>query len=85
MMACKNLSTMIGSTVHAIKYQAIVTSDGITSSITGPVIGARHDKLMFKVLDTERRLQRYLHLSDNDYDNYAIYGDPAYVGSEHLY
>lgn len=85
MMACKILSTTIGSVVHAIKYQAIITSDGITSSIMGPVIGARHDKLMFTVLDTERRLQRYLCLFDNDDDNYAIYGDPAYVGSEHLY
>ncbi|KAL7314906.1 hypothetical protein PS15m_006421 [Mucor circinelloides] len=37
------------------------------------------------MLDTERRLQRHLYISDNDDYNYLIYGYPAYVGSEYLY
>ncbi|OAD02160.1 hypothetical protein MUCCIDRAFT_82544 [Mucor lusitanicus CBS 277.49] len=71
--------------VHALKYQSIVTPDGITSSMMGPVIGARHDKFMYTMLETEKRLQKYLHISDDEEDNYAIYGDPAYVESEHLH
>lgn len=70
---------------HAIKYQAIVTPDGITSSIVGPVIGARHDKVMFIMFETERRLQKYLKLSEDDKDNFATYGDPAYQSSEHMH
>jgi hypothetical protein len=50
----------------------------------GPVIGARHDKFMYTMLQTEKRLQKYLHISDRE-DNYAIYGDPAYEESEHLH
>lgn len=71
--------------VHAIKYQSIVTPDGITSSVMRPIIGASHNITMMKQLDTERRLQRHLHTSDAEEDNYAIYGDPAYTSSDHIY
>lgn len=51
----------------------------------GPITGPIHDITMIKHLDTERRLQRYLHISDADVNNYALYGDPAYTLSDHLY
>lgn len=69
--------------VRAIKYQSIVTPDGITSSIMGPVIGASHNVTTMKVLDAERRLQRHLHISDTE--DYAIYGETPYTTTDNLY
>ncbi|OAD05736.1 hypothetical protein MUCCIDRAFT_79183 [Mucor lusitanicus CBS 277.49] len=72
--------------LHAIQYQAIVTPDGITSSIMGPVIGSTHDRVSFSMLETERRLERYLDLPENEEDQFVLYGDPAYISaSPHVY
>lgn len=69
---------------HCLKYQAIVTPDGITSSCLGAYPGRRHDQYVYSVSETERRLEKYLQVTPPPPPpavSYAVYGDPAYQPS----
>ncbi|OAD76008.1 hypothetical protein PHYBLDRAFT_186089 [Phycomyces blakesleeanus NRRL 1555(-)] len=69
---------------HGLKYQAVVTPDGITSSFYGPVVGSHHDMFLYR----ESRIETYMR---NTFDFrhehgpcYHLYGDLAYVSSEYM-
>lgn len=67
---------------HAIKYQAVVTPDGILSSLGGPVEASKADWSLYKESGLERIMTRFF--DDNELtadDRMYIYGDPAYSGS----
>ncbi|OAD69540.1 hypothetical protein PHYBLDRAFT_66235 [Phycomyces blakesleeanus NRRL 1555(-)] len=73
--------------VHCIKYQAIGTPDGITSTLVGPFIGSAHDAKVFDDTNTLDRL--ILHLGQlgplTPQVNYRIYGDLEYKKCKHVF
>ncbi|OAD68488.1 hypothetical protein PHYBLDRAFT_188753 [Phycomyces blakesleeanus NRRL 1555(-)] len=71
--------------LHALKYQSIVTPDGITSSLLGPYVGSRHDQYIYTMSKTEARVEKYLDIVPDVELPFALYGDPAYMFSKCLY
>jgi hypothetical protein len=68
--------------VHALKYHAIVTPDGIIAHFYGPVEGRRHDKVIWNESGIMDHLLRHSH--EEDGTPMQIYGDPAYGVNRHL-
>ncbi|KAF0694078.1 Aste57867_15017 [Aphanomyces stellatus] len=64
---------------HALKFQTLVTPDGMISHAFGPVEGRRHDLTILRRSELERILKL-----DSRFDGYIIYGDPAYGKSAHF-
>jgi hypothetical protein len=64
---------------HGFKYQGILTSDGILSSLAGPEEGSVGDWKMWKECGLEERLRTLFHQIPEEQRLY-IYGDPAYSG-----
>lgn len=62
---------------HAIKFQAIVTPDGLISHLSGPCPGSRGDWGMYLESGLERKL-RHLHVGYANNQRQYLYGDPAY-------
>lgn len=63
---------------HGLKYQGIVTPDGITVSLCGPFAGAIHDMNMLDSSDIVLEFEELLNCEDIGEKFYALYGDPAY-------
>lgn len=61
--------------LHCLKYQSIVTPNGLIVSLKGPYIGRRHDAGMFQESGV---LQQLLQKVDANGNLYYIYGDAAY-------
>ena len=59
---------------HAIKFQSVVTPDGLISHLWGPLEGRRHDITLLRKSQLEQNLKGF--------EGYFIYGDPAYSHSE---
>jgi DDE superfamily endonuclease len=62
---------------HGVNYQAIVTPDGLISSLTGPWAGPVNDWAMFKRSGCEEAIRSVMAGRETLY----IYGDPAYSAS----
>ena len=62
--------------VHALKFQSIVTPNGLIANLFGPVEGRRHDSGMLADSNVMPELQRICH-RPNDHP-FCIYGDLAY-------
>jgi hypothetical protein len=62
---------------HGCKYSAIVTPDGIVSSLVGPFNGSENDWFMFQRSGVIRRLRRLF----TNRRQLFLYGDPAYYSS----
>ncbi|OAD73952.1 hypothetical protein PHYBLDRAFT_158836, partial [Phycomyces blakesleeanus NRRL 1555(-)] len=71
--------------MHALKYQSIVTSDGITSSLLGPYVVSRHNQYIYTMFKTEARVEKYLDIVPDVELPFALYGNPAYMVSKCLY
>jgi hypothetical protein len=69
---------------HGLKYQSIVTPDGITVSLYGPYVGRIHDKKMFDKTGVFEKLVATLDYRGVNGQYYAIYGDSAYQESSAL-
>jgi nuclease HARBI1 len=67
--------------VHALKYQSVVTPDGIIAHLAGPFVGRRHDALMLGESALLPRLAAHL---NGVHGPFYFYGDPAYGLSPHL-
>ncbi len=65
---------------HALKFQAVVTPDGLIVDLWGPVAGTRHDNY---ILEQSGLLQKLAQLSGGGHPFY-LYGDPAYGLSNNL-
>jgi nuclease HARBI1 len=61
--------------VHALKFQSVVTPDGIISHLTGPWVGRRHDARMLRESGLYEQLETY---ANCDGHPMHLYGDPAY-------
>ncbi|RPA74036.1 hypothetical protein BJ508DRAFT_215714 [Ascobolus immersus RN42] len=68
--------------MHALKYHAVVTPDGIIAHLFGPIEGRRHDRHLWN----ESKLMDQLieHAKGPDGRPLQIYGDPAYGVNRHL-
>ena len=59
--------------MHCLKFQSIVTPDGIIAQLYGPVEGRRHDLFLVRDSDIVSTL------SLPPFDDYVLYGDPGYI------
>lgn len=62
--------------VHALKFQSVMTPDGIISHLTGPWVGRRHDSRMLNESGLYQELEQWAHGTDGR--PMHLYGDPAY-------
>lgn len=62
--------------VHALKFQSVVTPDGIISHLSGPWPGRRHDSWMLGMSGLYPQLELWSHGVDGR--PMHLYGDPAY-------
>jgi len=60
---------------HGIKFQSVVTPDGLIACLFGPINGRRHDSFMLRVSHILEQLDQLMPI---DGVMYALYGDPAY-------
>ncbi|EGZ08395.1 hypothetical protein PHYSODRAFT_526990, partial [Phytophthora sojae] len=58
---------------HALKFQTVVTPDGMIFHLHGPAEGRRHDILLLRESGLEERVRR-----DGRFQGYFVYGDQAY-------
>lgn len=65
--------------VHCLKYQSIVTPNGMIANLYGPEVGRRHDSYMLKQSKVLEDFQQHLGAED-----YYIYGDSGYPMKRHL-
>lgn len=66
---------------HALKFQGVVTPDGLFVDLWGPVAGTRHDNY---ILAQSGLMQKLAMLNSPSGQPYYLYGDPAYGLSNHL-
>lgn len=67
---------------HGIKFQSILTPDGLIVHMFGPIEGRRHDSHMLRLSALLLELQQFSR--DDNGAIFYIYGDPAYPLSEYL-
>ena len=80
---------------HGIKFQSVVTPDGLFACMYGPVMGNRHHGFMLTKSRILRKLEAFMPpqqqppLAGEDANNhhiiYSLYGDPAYPQSHYLF
>ncbi|CAC5379978.1 unnamed protein product [Mytilus coruscus] len=68
--------------VHAIKFQSIVSPNGLVANMYGPIEGRRHDAGLLRESGICGELQT--HMTTPTGDIYVIYGDPAYPMTTHI-
>ena len=68
--------------VHGIKFQSVVTPDGLIALLFGPINGNRHDSYMLRESGLLPQLHQLMPLNGVFY---SLYGDPAYPQSAYLF
>ena len=68
--------------VHAIKFQSLVTPNGLIANLFGPMEGRRHDCALLNESGLLNDLRQYSF--DQNGSVLCIYGDPAYPIRAHL-
>jgi hypothetical protein len=66
---------------HGLKFQSVVTPDGLLCQMVGPVNGKWHDSYMLRESRLVGKLQNLMPINGIIY---ALYGDPAYPQSRYL-
>ena len=61
-----------------MKFQSLVTPDGLLSHVFGPVAGSRHDMHMWALSGLEEIL------SSHAFNDYCVFGDQGYQDTGHL-
>ena len=69
--------------VHSLKFQSVVTPNGLIANLYGPVEGRRHDCALLRMSGLLEQMDRR-RLADRDGDVFAVYGDPAYPNRDYL-
>lgn len=67
--------------VHALKFQSVVTPDGMVSHLSGPFLGNRHDSAVLLLSGLLDHMEAKMH--DNN-GPFRLYGDAGYPISPHL-
>lgn len=77
---------------HGIKFQSIVTPDGLFACMYGPITGNRHDSYMLARSGLMERLRAFMPEPRNRQQHplggevvYSLYGDPAYPQSMYVF
>ena len=68
--------------VHSLKFQSVVSPNGLIANLFGPVEGRRHDAAMLVMSGLLDELEEYSYAPNGD--ALCIYGDPAYPLRQHL-
>ncbi|KAK3105969.1 hypothetical protein FSP39_009829 [Pinctada imbricata] len=68
--------------IHGLKFQSIVTPNGMIAHLFGPIEGRRHVAGMLRESGIETQMQRYMTTQNNEV--YSVYGDPAYPISPYI-
>ena len=68
--------------VHAVKFQSVVTANGLIANLFGPIEGRKHDAAMLRESNLLVELRQFSHSANGN--QLCIYGDPAYSLREHL-
>lgn len=63
--------------IHSIKFQSLVTPDGMITNLYGPLEGRRHDCGLLRMSGIMEKMEE-LNRHDRDGLPFSIYGDPAY-------
>lgn len=66
---------------HVMRFQVIVTPDGITASLYGLYYGSIHDTKITDIGDVKVQLREALHHDPRGEHQYHLYGDEGYVRS----
>jgi nuclease HARBI1 len=80
---------------HGIKFQSVVTPDGLFALMFGPIMGNRHDSYMLAKSELIPKLTEFMP-QENDpvplHENapppplvFSLYGDPAYPQSGYIF
>ena len=69
---------------HGIKFQSIVTPDGLFASMYGPVNGNRHDSFLLSTSGLLEKLQAFMPDLPGTVV-FSLYGDPAYPQSIYIF
>jgi hypothetical protein len=69
---------------HGVKFQSVVTPDGLIACLYGPIPGARHDSFMLAESGLLTQLSQIMPRDQPGVDVYALYGDPAYPQSRYI-
>ena len=73
--------------VHALKFQSVVTPDGMIANLYGPVEGRRHDAFLLADSGLLPLLEAHMNrpnAAPGTPQVYSLYDDPAYPLSAHL-
>ena len=73
--------------VHSMKFQSVVTPDGMIVNLHGPVEGRRHDAFMLADSGLLRQLEERMNIPDAEPGAspvFSLYGHPAYPVSAYL-
>ena len=68
--------------VHALKFQSVLTPNGLIANLFGPIEGRRHDARMLRESNLLTHLQQFSFNGNGQ--PLCLYGDPAYPISVHL-
>lgn len=66
---------------HGLKFQSVITADGLISHLSGPYCGCRHDSAILLQSGLMDYLQRQFRV---DQTHYLLYGDGGYAAFPHL-
>lgn len=67
--------------VHALKFQSLVTPDGLVSHLGGPYCGNRHDSAILTMSGLLADMRRSLRDEDGPF---VVYGDSGYPIASHI-
>jgi nuclease HARBI1 len=72
---------------HGIKFQSVVTPDGLFALMFGPIMGNRHDSYMLAKSELIPKLREFMpDVADPPAPAvFSLYGDPAYPQSEYIF
>lgn len=71
---------------HGIKFQSVVTPDGLIAMLYGPIAGSRHDSFLLGQSELLPQLRQCIPINpNNNLPMYQLYGDPAYPQSGILF
>ena len=65
-----------------MKFQGVVTPDGLLADLWGPVLGTRHDNYLLAQSGLMQKVA--MHFNSPSGHPYCLYGDPAYGLSDRL-
>jgi hypothetical protein len=69
---------------HGIKFQSVVTPDGLIACLFGPIPSARHDSFMLAESGLLTQLSHMMPRNQPGVDVYSLYGDLAYTQLQYI-